>query len=52
MLNLIVASHRNEDTKMGLVLLTTAFRPAPGPTQRPYQWVPGTLSPGSKASGA
>jgi hypothetical protein len=30
---------------------STSFRPAPGPTQPPIQWVPGPLSPGVKRQG-
>jgi hypothetical protein len=33
---------------LGIFLITTASIPALGPTQRPIQWVPGTLSLGIK----
>jgi hypothetical protein len=36
----------------GIFLLTSASRPALGPTQPPIQWVSGALSLGSKAAGA
>jgi hypothetical protein len=35
----------------GIFLLTTASRPALGPTQPPIQWVPGALSLGVKRPG-
>jgi hypothetical protein len=34
-----------------MFLLTTASRPALGPTQPPIEWVPGALSVGVKLSG-
>jgi hypothetical protein len=36
---------------LGIVLFTTAFRTALGPTQPPIQWVPGTLSLGIQRPG-
>jgi hypothetical protein len=38
--------------EVGIFLFTTASRPAPGPTQRPIQCVPGALSHGGKMAGA
>jgi hypothetical protein len=36
---------------LGIFLLTTASRPALGPTQHPMQWVPAALSLGVKRPG-
>jgi hypothetical protein len=36
---------------LGIFLLTTASRPALGPTQPPIQWVPGAVSLGVKKPG-
>jgi hypothetical protein len=36
---------------LGIFLLTTASRPAVGPTQTPIRWVPGELSLGVKRPG-
>jgi hypothetical protein len=35
-----------------ILISTTTFRQALGPTQPPIQWVPGTLSLGVQAGGA
>jgi hypothetical protein len=37
--------------RLGILLFTTASRPALGPNQPPIQWVPGAFSPGVKRPG-
>jgi len=36
---------------LGIILVTTASRPALGPTLPPIHWVPGALSPAVKRPG-
>jgi hypothetical protein len=43
--------HTKTDVGLGILLFTTASRPALGPTQLPIQWVPGVLSLGIKRPG-